>query len=119
MSMVLVLAAVGEAVTGLLLVLVPGGVAGVLLGTDLTGSGIVVARVAGLALIALAVACWPGRGLLGMLVYGVLLTLYLAWLGLTQAAVGPLLWPAVMLHAVLSAVLAVQFSKEARSGRME
>jgi hypothetical protein len=115
MSRLLFFAALGEAGTGLLLLLVPGLVAGLLLGIDLTGSGLMVARVAGIALIALAVACLPGRGSLGMLIYGVLVTLYLGWLGLTQGATGPLLWPVVILHAILSAMLAAQIRTELRS----
>ena len=36
---------------------------------------------AGIALIALGVACWPGPPLVGMLTYSALVTLYLAYLG--------------------------------------
>ena len=114
MNKVLIFAAVGEAITGLMLVLVPGLVAGLLLGTDLTGSGLLVARVAGISLIALSVACWPGPASLGMLAYGLLVTLYLGWLGVTQVATGPLLWPAVLLHAVLAALLVDKFTKDMR-----
>ena len=72
-----------------------------LLGEQLAGVAIPVARVAGIALIALGIACWPGPPLLGMVTYGALVTLYLAYLGLT----GALLWPAVILHALLTALL--------------
>jgi hypothetical protein len=41
-----------------------------------------------------------------MLTYGALVTLYLAYLGLTGEWVGTLLWPAVVLHAILTALLA-------------
>jgi hypothetical protein len=105
MNRVLFFAAVGEAITGLLLVFVPGLVADLLLGTGIAASGLLVARVAGIALIALAIACWPGPASLGMLAYGLLVTLYLGWLGATQVATGPLLWPAVLLHAVLAILL--------------
>ena len=61
----------------------------------------------GIALIALGVACWPGRtALCGMLTYSVLATLYLGYLGIRGEWVGPLLWPAVVLHAVLTILLA-------------
>jgi hypothetical protein len=53
MKMVLVLAAVGEAATGLALLLVPSLVGRLLLGEELTGVAVPVARVAGIALIAL------------------------------------------------------------------
>ena len=61
----------------------------------------------GIALIALGVACWPGRtALCGMLTYSVLATAYLAYLGIRGEWVGPLLWPAVVFHAVLTILLA-------------
>ena len=69
MKNVLVLAAIGEAATGLALLVAPSLVGELLLGQETTGVAIVVARVAGIALIALAVACWPGPPVLGMLVY--------------------------------------------------
>jgi hypothetical protein len=115
MNKVLIFAAVAEAITGLALVFVPGLVAGLLLGSDLAGSGLLVARVAGIALIALAIACWPGPASLGMLAYGLIVTLYLGWLGATKAATGPLLWPAVLLHAVLAGLLLNNVRKEMKS----
>jgi hypothetical protein len=77
-----------------------------LLGEELTGIAIPVARVAGIALIALGVACWPGPPLLGMLIYSAAVTLYLAYLGFAGGFTGILLWPAVVLHAILTALLA-------------
>jgi hypothetical protein len=71
MKRVLVLAAVGEAGTGLALLIVPSLVGRLLLGEELIGIAIPVARVAGIALIALGVACWPGTPLVGMLTYSV------------------------------------------------
>jgi hypothetical protein len=106
MKWVLVLAALGEAATGLALLLVPSLVGQLLLGAELTGIAVVVARVAGIALIALSVACWPGPRRLGMLTYSAGVTLYLAYLGLAGAASGVLLWPAVILHLVLTVLLA-------------
>ena len=85
MKWVLVLAALGEAVTGVALLLMPSLVGQLLLGAELTGTAVTVARVAGIALIALSVACWPGTPLLGMLGYIAALTLYLAYLGLSGA----------------------------------
>lgn len=101
------IAAIGEAATGLAMIVVPSLVGRLLLGTELTGIAVVVARVAGIALIALSVTCWPGRtGLCGMLTYSALVTLYLAIVGFAGQFVGPLLWPAVALHVVLTALLA-------------
>ena len=105
MKKVLIFAAVAEAATGLALLIVPSLVGQLLLGEDLTGVAIPVARVAGIALIALGVACWPGPPLVGMLIYSAVVTLYLAYLGLAGGLTGILLWPAVALHAILSVFL--------------
>jgi hypothetical protein len=40
-----------------------------------------------------------------MAIYGMLVTLYLSFLGIRGEWVGPLLWPAVALHAVLTLLL--------------
>ena len=69
MNKALVLAAVGEAATGLALLIVPSLVGQLLLGERLAGVAIPVARVAGIALVALGIACWPGPPLVGMLTY--------------------------------------------------
>jgi hypothetical protein len=100
-----VFAAIAEAATGAALLIVPSLVGRLLLGEELTGVAIPVARVLGIALIALGVACWPGPPLVGMLIYSAAVTLYLAYIGLAAGLSGILLWPAVVLHAVLTALL--------------
>lgn len=105
MRWALALAAAGEAATGAALLLVPSLVGQLLLGAELTGVAATVARVAGIALIGLAIACWPGPPRLGMLIYSAAVTLYLAYLGGSGASTGMLLWPAVVLHAILTALL--------------
>jgi len=106
MKGVLIFAAVGEAATGLALLLFPTLVGQLLLGEAFVGIAVPVARVAGLALIGLAVACWPGPPRLGMLIYSAAVTLYLAYLGFAAGLTGVLLWPAVVLHLILAALLA-------------
>lgn len=107
MKKLLTVTALAEVATGLALLIVPAVVARLLLGADLSGVAVVIGRVAGIALIALGVACWPGRtALCGMLTYSVLATGYLAWLGIRGQWVGPILWPAVVLHTILTALLA-------------
>ena len=96
----------GEAATGLALVIFPSLVGQLLFGVELTGVALPVARVAGIALIALGVACWPGPPLVGMLIYSAVVTLYLAYVGVAGGFSGPLLWPAVGLHVILTALLA-------------
>ena len=105
MKKVLVFAAVGEVATGLALLVVPSLVGQLLLDQEFIGIALPVARVAGIALIALGIACWPGPPLVGMLIYSTVVALYLAYLGFTGGWTGVLLWPAVALHAVLSILL--------------
>ena len=106
MKKVLALVAVAEAATGLALLIVPTLVGRLLLGEELIGIAIPIARVAGIALIALGVACWPGMALAGMFTYSVAVTVYLAYLGFTGISTGILLWPAVVLHVILTVLLA-------------
>jgi hypothetical protein len=105
MKRVLVLAAVGEAATGMALLIVPSLVGRLLLGEELSGVSITVARVAGIALIGLGVACWPGPPLVGMLIYGATVTLFLAYVGFAGGLIGILLWPAVVVHVILTTLL--------------
>ncbi len=104
MNKILAIAAVAEVGVGVALLAAPPLVGQLLLGAELTGIAIAVARVTGLALIGLAVACWPGTPLTGMLTYSALTTIYFAYLGINGVA-GILLWPAVVAHAGLSVLL--------------
>jgi hypothetical protein len=107
MKRVLLLAAVSEAATGMALLIVPSLVGRLLLGADLAGVAIPVARVTGIALLALAIACWPrATPLCGMLTYSALATAFLGYLAIRGHWVGPLLWPAVAAHAALTILLA-------------
>ena len=105
MKGVLIFAAVSEAATGVALLIVPSLVGQLLFGAELTGIAITVARVTGIALIALGVACWPGTPLVGMLTYSAAVTLYLAYVGLSGGLTGILLWPAVVVHTILTILL--------------
>ena len=117
MKKVLVLAAVGEVATGLALLIVPSMVGQLLLGVELSGVSVVIGRVTGIALIALGIACLPGRTALhGMLTYNALATLYLAYVGLGGGFAGKLLWPAVGLHAILAALLARAWFQSQKAG---
>lgn len=116
---VLGVAAAVEAVTGLFLLVFPHLLAKLLLGVAVTGVSIVIGRVAGIALLSLGVGCWFGRqetscswALAAMLLYNALVTLYLAGVGLGTEFVGVLLWPAVVVHGVLAALLAYAWSKD-------
>ncbi|MGH8635416.1 MAG: hypothetical protein ACRET7_14960 [Burkholderiales bacterium] len=112
MRKLLVVAAVVEVATGLVLLALPSMVVRLLFGAETAGVGSVVSRIAGISLIALGLACWPGRdagrlaALMGMLTYSLFAALYLGYLGIVGEWVGILLWPAVGVHAVLLALLA-------------
>ena len=107
MKKVLTVAAVVEVATGMALLIVPSLVGRLLFGAEFTGVANPAARVTGIALLALGVGCWPGStALCGVLTYGALATLYLAYLGVIGEWVGPLLWPAVVLHGILTVLLA-------------
>ena len=105
MRKVLVVAALAEAATGVALLIVPSLVGSLLLGNELTGIAATVARVAGIALIALAIACWPGPPLIAMMMYSAAIALYLGFGGFAGSLTGILLWPAVVLHVILTALL--------------
>jgi hypothetical protein len=107
------LACLAEAGTGLFVLVEPALFARLLLAVELPAAGLAIARLAGIALLALAVACWPPHqapagktaGLGAILLYNVVVTPYLALLGVGDLA-GGLLWPAVMVHGLLSVLLA-------------
>jgi len=114
MKTALTFAAVAEAATGLALLVAPSLVGQLLLRDQLVGVAIPVARVAGIALIGLGVACWPGPPLVGMLIYSGAVTLYLAYLGFAESLAGVLLWPAVALHAILTGLIALGAARSRR-----
>ena len=117
MNRLLILTAAIEAATGLALIAVPTIVVRLLLGSEISGAGIPLGRVAGLGLLSLGVACWPhndpagntSSALRAMLTYNSLVALYFIYLGIGGAWVGPLLWPAGALHGVMSLLLMRQW----------
>lgn len=111
MNKPLAFAALAEAATGAALFVCPSICGSLLLGAELSGAAVDIARVTGIGLLSLGIACWPGKGamhapLFGMATYSLLAMLYLLYLGVRGEPVGPLLWPAVALHAVLTLLLA-------------
>ena len=57
---ILAFAALVEVGTGLILMIRPAVVVTLLLGVDVSGTGILLGRCFGIALLALGLACWPG-----------------------------------------------------------
>lgn len=120
MKKLLAVSAVLEVVTGIALIVAPGFVVKLLFGADIAGIAIVTSQFAGLALMSLGVACWPRESafsaLYGMLTYSSVATLGLLYLALAGRWNGPLLWPAVVLHAVLTLLLVRAWFKPQKSG---
>jgi len=117
MKRLLAFAAIIEAATGLALMIVPSLVGWLLFGAEFTGVANPAARVTGIALLALGVACWPGStAFFGMLTYSSLVTIGLLYLGLSGKWNGPLLWPVAVLHAVLTLLLARAWFKQRKNG---
>ena len=119
MKKLLILTSVLEIVAGLIVLATPALAVRVLLGVEIEGAGIIMSRIAGVALVGLGVACWPRSGdnrrqLYGMLTYSVLITLYFIRIGIRGAPVGLLLWPAVAVHAVFIFLLILAGVKQRR-----
>jgi hypothetical protein len=113
MSRLLKLTALIEAATGFGLIVMPSVVVRLLLGSPLdTSAAVTLGRVAGAALLALGVACWlaqydaqscAARGLVSaMVLYNVGAVAILGAAGSRSQPVGIGLWPAVVLHAVMT-----------------
>ena len=107
------LTAVFESATGLALLLAPEIPASLLFGVGLDAPiGMIVARIAGAALLAISLACWLARddarsrsalGLIAaLLVYNVVATVVLIHAGLGLKLAGIALWPAVAAHVALA-----------------
>ncbi|HEX3457345.1 MAG TPA: hypothetical protein VHR97_05270 [Candidatus Baltobacteraceae bacterium] len=78
-------------------------------GSQPAASGILMTRVAGIALVSFGIACYPQgarQGFVGMLAFSVLITVYLIAMGVSGSA-GILLWPGVAVHVLLSLSLII------------
>jgi hypothetical protein len=113
MKKLLVVTAWLETITGVALMVSPAPPVALLLGAALdTPIGLVLARVAGAALLALGVACWlarddgrsvAARGMVAaMLLYNLAAGTVLLYAGLGLKLSGIGLWPAVLLHLTLA-----------------
>ena len=109
MKLLLMVTAVLEAAAGLALLVVPSVAISLLLGVPLeTPAGLVAGRIAGTALLALAVACWQTKdnerggastGVVeAMLLYNFAAAVVLAYAGIRLELRSGLLWPAIVLH---------------------
>jgi hypothetical protein len=96
---------------GLVLLTSPPLFSRLIFGAELSEAGQALGRLAGIALVGFALASWAapvGAGqpaVRAPLIYNLLATIYLCYLGVADQLVGILLWPAVALHAFLSILL--------------
>ena len=113
MQTLLVVTALLEGVVGLVLFALPSQLATLLVGSSLEApAALTLARVAGVALVALALACWLARddghsravrGLVAaMTVYHTGIALVLSYAGVGLALSGLGLWPAVVFHTAMT-----------------
>jgi hypothetical protein len=105
MKSLLTITAIVEGITGLALIIVPSQLVSILLGASLTDPvAILIGRLAGAALLSIAIACWLSRVSQGsnvvktMLLYNVFSIVLLVYSVLVEKISGPGLWPAVLLH---------------------
>jgi hypothetical protein len=103
-------AAIEAAATSLILLASPSLFGWLILGAELSGPGQALGRLTGIALLAFALTSWPGPAASSvtwaMLAYNLLATIYLSYLGIAGKSEGVLLWPAVALHLLFTALLA-------------
>jgi hypothetical protein len=67
-----------------------------------------------MTLVALVLGAWLGgrggagfSGLAALLAYNAFVATYLGWLGFEGVFAGPLLWPAIILHVVVTVLIAI------------
>ena len=116
MNVILMLAALAEAGTGVMLLVYPSIIVRLLFDAEIVAAGVIMSRLAGIALIGLGAACWPGtdtrRAFQAMLTYSALAMLFLIYIGVRAEGVGLLLWPAVVAHAILIVLLGGAWLKQ-------
>ena len=124
MKLLLIVVGVTEAVAGAALICCPSAMVALLLGSPLdTPAAVTLGRVAGVALLALGGACWlarydaqscAARGLAtAMVLYNFGAVAMLGGAGIWSRPVGVALWPAVVLHAAMTAWCVTRLLKRA------
>jgi hypothetical protein len=110
----LMMAAWFEILVGASFILVLDGQSQFLFGTTPEGVGVYFGRFAGIALIGLGLACIPAnlegthrRAVQGLLIFNIGVTIFFAWIAVATTFRGVILWPVVIMHAVISIALAL------------
>ena len=105
-----------EIIVGALFLTVPEVVCLLLFGARPEAVGMPLGRFAGVALLALGIACLPSRdaasprnAVLGLFAFNGGVAILFAWVGITSALHGLLLWPAVILHTIIAGALLPHF----------
>jgi hypothetical protein len=113
------LAAWVEIIVGASFLLVPNAQSQMIFGATPEGIGDTWARFAGIALIGLGIACMPSNlagtrqfAVRGLLVFNIAATIFFAWVAVATTFRGVVLWPVVILHAVISIALALSLRHE-------
>ena len=105
-------AACFEIVVGAIFITVPNIPCALLFGANADKIGTPLGRFAGIALVALGIACLPSRDagsrrnvVLGLFAFNGGVTILFAYVGVASALHRFLLWPAVILHAIIAGAL--------------
>jgi len=98
-----------EIIVGALFLTVPDVPCLLLFGVKPDAIGMPLGRFAGIALVALGITCLPSRDagsrrsvVLDLFAFNVGVAILFAWVGVTSALHGFLLWPAVILHTIIA-----------------
>ena len=118
MRWITTIAAVEAGATGVILLLSPELFGRLVFGAEFAEPGQALGRLTGIALLGFALTSWPHPAAKpvtrAMLAYNLLATIYLCYVGVAGKLVGVLLWPAVCLHLLLTAFLAVAIRTSTR-----
>jgi hypothetical protein len=105
-----------EIIVGASFLLVPNAQSQLIFGATPEGIGDIWARFAGIALIGLGVACMPSNlagtrqgAVRGLIVFNIGATIFFAWVAVATTFRGVVLWPVVILHAVITIALVPQY----------
>ena len=112
-----------EIVVGAIFITVPTIPCALLFGANPDNIGTPLARWVGVSLFALGIACLPRKAteplrstVLGLFVFNAGVAILFAWVGAVATVHGFLLWPAVILHAVIAVALLPQLLNTRAAG---
>jgi len=112
MRWVTIAAAIETAATGLILLFSPVLFGRLIFGGELSEPGQALGRLTGIVLLGFALTSWPDPSAppisRAMLVYNLLATVYLSYLGIIGMSVGLLLWPAAALHLFFTVLITAE-----------